>query len=160
MRQRKNRVHQRGSEPQSGQALLHSGVLHGQVCVFLQGRCSIRRHPRKEHRVAFPSGERACFGNRSKLRFQSAQNRLTHDKGLLRKCVSAVGEDMPGGDPAMAARSMPQPCWEKVASIRSWTHWPRYRSREINRWSYRAYFGIHKLPGAGLRVSCSPAPDL
>ena len=74
--------------------------------------------------------------------------------------VPAVGEDMPCGDPAMAARSMPQPCWEKMASIRSWTHWPRYRSREINRWSYRAYFGIHKLPGAGLRVSRSPAPDL
>lgn len=47
--------------------------------------------------------------------------------------VPAVGEDMPGGDPAMAARSMPQPCWEKVASIRSWTHWPRYRSRESGR---------------------------
>lgn len=49
--------------------------------------------------------------------------------------VPAVGEDMPGGDLAITAAEdiSPQPCWEKMASIRSWTHWLRYRSRESGR---------------------------
>ena len=62
--------------------------------------------------------------------------------------------------PLKASRSMPRPCWEKMVSIRSWTHWLQYRSRESGRWSYRAYFGIHKVPGARLRVLRSLAPDL
>lgn len=73
------------------------------------------------------------YGNYCHTIAYNILRRLTHDKGLLRKCVPAVGEDMPGGVPAMAARSMPQPCWEKMASIRSWTHWLRYRSRESGR---------------------------
>ena len=60
----------------SGQALLHSGVLHGQVCVFLQDRCSIRGNYREENRVVFPSGVRDCAGHVSKFRFQAAQGKL------------------------------------------------------------------------------------
>ena len=76
----KNRVHPRGAEPQSGQALLHSGVLHGQVCVFLQGRRSIRGNYREENRVVFPSRVRDCAGHVSKFRFQASLNRLSYDK--------------------------------------------------------------------------------
>ena len=71
-----NRIHQGRAEPQFGQALLHSGVLHGQVCVFLQGRCSIRGYYREENRLVFPSGVRDCAGNNSKFRFQAAQGKL------------------------------------------------------------------------------------
>ena len=60
----------------TSQALLHSGVLHGQVCVFLQGRCSIRGYYREENRLVFPSGVRDCAGNNSKFRFQAAQGKL------------------------------------------------------------------------------------
>ena len=35
--------------------------------------------------------------------------------------------------PLKTSPSMPRPCWEKMVSIRSWTHWLQYRSREINR---------------------------
>ena len=35
--------------------------------------------------------------------------------------------------PLKASPSMPRPCWEKMVSIRSWTHWLRYKSREIDR---------------------------
>ena len=65
-----------GAEPQFGQALLYPGVLHGQVCVFLQGRCSIRGNYREENRVVFPSGVRDCAGHGSKFRFQAAQGKL------------------------------------------------------------------------------------
>lgn len=51
--------------------------------------------------------------------------------------VPAMGEDMPGCDPAITSAegipSMPRPCWEKMVSVRSWTHWLQYRSREIDR---------------------------
>ena len=45
-----------------------AGHMEGTL-VNVQGRCSIRRHPRKEDRVAFQSGVRDCAGNVSKFRF-------------------------------------------------------------------------------------------
>ena len=35
--------------------------------------------------------------------------------------------------PLKTSPSMLRPCWEKMVSIRSWTHWLQYRSREIDR---------------------------
>lgn len=51
--------------------------------------------------------------------------------------VPAAGEDCPAVirllRPLKTSPSMPRPCWEKMVSIRSWTHWLQYRSREIDR---------------------------
>lgn len=82
----------------------------------------------------------------------------------MSKGTPAVGEVMPGGDPAItaaedisfdAAVMMGEDGFHSLVDSLL-----RYRSRESDRWSYRAYFGIHKLPGARLRVLRSLAPDL